>query len=105
MRVTRSWGRKYFGSTCSSKISDNVDALTVLRYSVVAAVEYLPLEVIPQFIKRGDDGSESVPMVMAGEAFDVFEDEESGFFGFDDSGDVEEEGSAGVAEAGASSCD
>jgi hypothetical protein len=90
--------RKYRWSGCSSKISDNVDALSVLRYAMVAAVEYLPLEVIPQLIKGADDGSESLPMVMVDEAFDVFEDEVLRFFGSDDSDDVEEEGSADIGE-------
>ena len=48
--------RKYFGSGCSSRMSDNVDPLPVLGYSVILAVKHLPLAVIPQFIKRPEDG-------------------------------------------------
>lgn len=91
MRVTRSWGRKYFGSGCSSKISDKVHALSGLGDAVILAVEYLPLDVIPQLIKGAEDGSESLPLVVAEEALDVFEDEESGLADFEDAGDIEEE--------------
>src|SRR5579863_7242729 len=41
--------RKYFWSTCSSKMSDNEYSFSVLR-DPKRAVKHLPLQVIPQFI-------------------------------------------------------
>ena len=62
--VTAFSERKYFGSTCSSKMSDNKHSLPVLGDSVIFAVKHLPLAVIPQLIKRGDDGKERVSFVV-----------------------------------------
>ena len=68
---------------------------------MVFAVEYLPLDVIPQLIKGSEDGSESFPFVVGEEPFDVFEDEVFGFAGFENAGDVEEEGSSCFVKASA----
>lgn len=56
-------------------MSDNVDPLSVLGDSVIFAVSNLPLQVIPQLIKRGDDGLKSEPTVMAEKPFNVLKDE------------------------------
>ena len=67
--------RKYFGSGCSSKMSDNEHSLPVLWHSVIFAVKHLPLTVIPQLINRGDDGAESFSVVMTEQSFNIFKDE------------------------------
>src|SRR5262245_49494712 len=36
------------------------------------AVKHLPLDIVPQFIKRGDDGFESASVIMRKESLDVF---------------------------------
>jgi hypothetical protein len=54
-------------------MSDNDDALPVLGDSVILAVKHLPLTIVPQLINRGDDGSESVAVVMTKQSFDILE--------------------------------
>jgi hypothetical protein len=56
-------------------MSDNEHSLPVLGHSVILAVKHLPLQVIPQLIKRGDDGSESLSVVMTQKSFNIFKDE------------------------------
>ena len=72
--------RKYLGSGFSSKMSDNEDPLPVLGYSVVLAVKHLPLQVIPQVIKRGNDRVKGASPVVAKESFNVFKDKMTGSF-------------------------
>ena len=65
------------GSGFSSKMSDNVHSLPVLGDAEILAVTHLPLEVIPQLIKRGDHGTESSSLVVAEKSLNVFKDEMS----------------------------
>ena len=56
--------RKYFSSTSSSKMSDNVDTLSVLGNSEVFAVKYLPFNEIPQVGENPNDCRESPAVVV-----------------------------------------
>jgi len=55
-------------------MSDNEDPFPALRDSVILAVKQLPLAVIPQLIKGGDDGAESPSFVMRQKSLNVFKD-------------------------------
>lgn len=90
--------RKYFGSACSSKISDNEHPFPILRDAEILAVKHLPLKVIPQFIKRGDDGLESSSSVVVGESFDVLKENKARLLGFEYSCDFKKESASGVVE-------
>ena len=107
VRITSAiWSeRKYFGSTCSSKISDNDDPLPALWDSVILAVKHLPLTVVPQLIKRSDDGFESCSVVVTKQSFDIFEYKESWRFSPQYSRKVKEERPSGILEATSLSCD
>ena len=62
--VVVSADRKYLQSGRSSKISDNEHSFPDSGGLRNSAVKHLPLEVIPQLIKRIDDCSESSPFVV-----------------------------------------
>ena len=63
--------RKYFWSTCSSKMSDNEHPFPVLGNAEILRVKNLPLAVIPKFIQRTEDDLKGIPFVVAEESFDV----------------------------------
>ena len=66
--------RKYLGSGDSSKMSDNEHPFSVLWNPEILAVTHLPLEVIPQVIKRGEDDAEGASSVVTEESFDVLKE-------------------------------
>jgi hypothetical protein len=45
-------------------MSDNEHSFPILGDSEILAVKHLPLDVVPQFIKRGDDGVERFSVVV-----------------------------------------
>jgi hypothetical protein len=79
-------------------MSDNVHALAALRDAEMFAVKHLPLEVIPQFIKRSDDRPKRPAAVMAEETFDVLKEKKAWSLGRGQSRDLEEESASRIAE-------
>ena len=71
-------------------MSDNEDALPVLRDSVILAVKHLPLDVIPQVIKRGDDSGNGTPFIVRKYPSDVFKENIAWSLCFNNPSDVKE---------------
>ena len=86
-------------------MSDNEDALAVLRNPEILAVKHLPLDVVPQAIKRTDDDGERAPFIVREKPFDVLKEQKAWSFGFDNPSDVKEERTARVFESEALPCD
>lgn len=86
-------------------MSDNEHALPVLGDSVILAVKHLPLKVIPQLIKRGDDGSESLSVVVAEKSFNVFKNAELRLFCSQYSRKFKEHRPSGIFKATSLPCD
>src|SRR5699024_1936224 len=66
--------RKYFSSTCSSRISDNEHPFSILWYSKILAVKQLLFDIIPQFPKSVEDCSDSPSSLVIKQPFDVFKE-------------------------------
>lgn len=91
--------RKYLGSGCASKMSDNEYPFPVLRDTIILAVKHLPLEVIPQLIKRLDDGFERLPLLVTEKPFYVFKQEKLRPLSVKQSEDIKEDGATGIGKS------
>lgn len=96
--------RKYLGSGFASKMSDNVDAFSILWEAKILAVKHLPLKVIPQVIKDLETAQRRCPVRVSEKPANVFKQYEAWVFGVNDAGHVKEEFSALVAKALSASC-
>lgn len=56
--------RKYLSGTSGIKISDNIQAPSLLGDSEISAVMHIPFKMIPHFNKRGVDGFKCLAPVM-----------------------------------------
>jgi len=84
-------------------MSDKKQPLAVLWDAEMSAVKHLPLDVIPQFIKRGDDRLESAASVMRQKSLDVFKKKSARAFGTQNPREFKEKRSADVSKAKAPS--
>ncbi len=87
------------GSGFSSKMSDNEHPFPILWDTEILAVKHLPLEVIPQAIKRFDDDVEGLPAVVAEESFDVLKDKTTGPSLIENPCDVKKERTPGIEKS------
>src|SRR5690606_34743823 len=72
-------------------MSNNEHPFSVLGYSEILAVKYLPFHPIPQFPQRIEDGCESCPPGVTEKTFDVFEQKILGFENPCDASDFKKE--------------
>jgi hypothetical protein len=86
-------------------MSDNEHPLPILGNSEILAVKHLPLEVIPQPIKRSDDGMKCLTLVVWKQSFDVLKQQKTGSFILGDPADLEEESSPCVLKSSSLSSD
>jgi hypothetical protein len=56
--------RKYLSGQSAIKISDNIYPFSLLGDSVIRAVKHTPFKRIPQLMNRGEDRSESLPVLV-----------------------------------------
>ena len=64
MRRIAAAERKYLSGTSGIKISDNIQAPSLLGDSEISAVMHAPFKMIPHFNKRGVDGFKRLAPVM-----------------------------------------
>lgn len=64
MRRIAAAERKYLSGTSGIKISDNIQAPSLLGDSEISAVMHTPFKMIPHFNKRGVDGFKRLAPVM-----------------------------------------
>ena len=99
IRAIAAGERKYFSDTPSSKISDNIQPLSVLGDSEKFAVMHTPFQSIPQVRKSGEDGLKCPAPVMRQQPWDVFQKKKCRPFFSNDSGNFKDKSASHIRES------
>jgi hypothetical protein len=79
-------------------MSHNEHPLPTLGNAEIPAVKHLPLRIVPQLIKRGDDRAEGSAFVVKEKALNVLKQTKARPLAGKDASDLEEESSSSIFE-------